>query len=79
MWPEDGVGAVPELVGEVVVVGGHHGFDAGVDDGEGVVSPEVSANVGEVFVFEEEFVAEATIKHEASLDFFLLVREECVQ
>lgn len=72
MWPEDAVGAVPEFVGEVVVVGGYHGFDSGVDDGERVVGPEISANVGEVFVFEEELVAQTAVKHEAGLG--LLVR-----
>ena len=44
--------AVPELVIEIVRVGRDHGFDAGIDHGEGVVSPEVPANVGEVFVLE---------------------------
>jgi hypothetical protein len=57
MRPEKLVGAFPKVIGEVVCVGGDHGFDAGVDDGEGVVGPEISADIGEVLVFEEEAVA----------------------
>lgn len=56
--------AGPEVVGEGVDVGGDHGLDAGVDDGEGVVGPEVAADVGEVLVFEEELVAEVVVEHE---------------
>lgn len=59
--------AGPEVVGEGVDVGGNHGLDAGVDDGEGVVGPEVAADVGEVLVFEEELVAEAVVEHEFCL------------
>lgn len=61
------MGACPEVVGEVVKVGGDHVLDAVVDDGEGVVGPKVAANVGEVLVFEEELVTEAGVEHELGL------------
>lgn len=65
--PEKLVRAFPEVIGEVVGVGRDHGFDAGVDDGEGIVGPEVSANVGEVLVLEEETVTEIAVEDELSL------------
>lgn len=65
--PEQGVRAGPELGGEDVGVGGDHGGEAGVDDGEGVVGPKVPTNVGEVLVLKQELVAEAAIKHEFGL------------
>lgn len=67
MGPEDRVVPGPEVVGEGVEVGAHHGLDARVDDGEGVVGPEVAPDVGEVLVFEEELVTEAAVEHELGL------------
>lgn len=66
--PQEGVGAGPEVLGEGLDVGGNHGLEAVVDDGEGVVGPEVAADVGEVLVFEEELVSEFSVEHELGLE-----------
>lgn len=65
--PEQRVRAGPELRGKGVCVGGDHGGEAGVDDGEGVVGPKVAANVGKVLVLKEELVAQAMVKYELRL------------
>lgn len=67
MWPENWVCAAPEFFGECVKVGADHGFYTGVDDGEGVVGPEVAPNIGKVLIFKEEFVTEAAVEHEFCL------------
>jgi hypothetical protein len=73
MWiivigPKQRMGAGPEVVGEVVSVCGHHGLDAAVEDCKCVVRPEVTANVGEVLIFEEQTVAKISIEDEVGLD-----------
>lgn len=67
MRPKERVGAVPEVVSEVVGIGGYHSFDAGVDDGEGIIGPEIPANVGEVLVFEEQTITQVAIENKLGL------------
>lgn len=67
MRPKQGMCAAPEFFGEGVEVGADHDFYTRVDDGEGVVGPEVATDIGKVFIFKEEFVTEASVKHEFGL------------
>ena len=65
--PQRLVPAGPEIRAEGIGVGLAHRLDAVVDHAQGVVGPEIPAGEGEVFVLEEELVAELDIKHELVL------------
>ena len=57
----------PDFIGEGVFVSVNYGFDAVVHDSEGLEGPEVAAGVGELFVFEQEFVSKLAVEHKVGL------------
>lgn len=67
MRPQSCVGAGPEAVSKGLVVGVHHGPDAVINHGQGVVRPKVASNVSEVLVLKEELVTQLGVKHELGL------------
>jgi len=59
--------AFPDFICEGGMVGVYDVFNTVHHDTQGLVGPEVATGVGEVLVFEEEFVSESAIKHKIGL------------
>lgn len=67
MRPNERVRSGPEFISEGVKIGTNHGFNACVNNTEGIIGPEIATNVGEMFILEEKFIAELAIKHKVDL------------